>query len=127
MAFSSYANRLQNYHGLQPYQPFLKGADHVVVTVSINGGYVKVEEGPDIDGYEAEIKNLKRKVKEAETEVQSLNILLEKQRDSVVGLDPTEGNSAEASVNLLMAATEPDKENKPKEKRKSRRKKKVEN
>ena len=118
MAFNGYANQLQNYRGLNPYLHFIGGGDSVVVTVRLYNGGIVVEEGPDVDAYEAEVRNLKAKVDLQDKEIRSLNILLEKQKPQEI--EPAIGDSAK--VDLLMAIPEETREDKPE--KKSRRKKK---
>lgn len=78
MAFSGYANQLQNWRNLQPYMRFLEGEESVAVKIRLNGGTLQVEE-IDLDGIKAEVVYLEGKVKERDKEITSLNVLLEEQ------------------------------------------------
>ena len=131
MAFNGYANQLQNYRGLNPYLHFIGGGDSVVVTVRLYNGGIVVEEGPDVDAYEAEVRNLKAKVDLQDKEIRSLNILLEKQKDDltseeVADIEASEKEFVEGKAKVFATAEEfiadLDKEEKPE--KKSRRKKK---
>ena len=109
-ALEHYANLVQNGK-IDLWRPFMKGADNVIVTVCLDGGGVRFEEGPDILGFEAEIKNLKGKLAEKDTEIKALNILLEKQKPKEI---------VDETANALLSP--PIEEEKPKPKRKRKKK-----
>ena len=79
MEFKRYASNLENHYQLEPYLPYIEGAQAVNVTVRLFNGGISVEKGPDLDIYKAEISVLEGKVKDQEKEIKSLNILLEEQ------------------------------------------------
>ena len=115
MAFVSYGNLMQQNYGVaQPFKPLMYNGSAVAVYVRLTrNGSVSVEEGPDVDGYEAEIRNLKRKISEQEKEISSLNILLEEQRPTVVETP----SMTEEEVELPT----PEPEQKPKRQRKKKK------
>lgn len=132
MAFAGYANRVGNGEvGL--YKPFLNGGDKVYATIRLVGlGGLRVEEGPDVDGYEAEIKVKDAKIAELEKEVKALNLLLEKEKppeeDILVPDEPKENEAFGEEGNLHLteeqieeATFELPEEEKPKSKRKKKK------
>ena len=123
MAFVSYGNLMQQNYGVaQPFKPLMYNGSAVAVYVRLTrNGSVSVEEGPDVDGYEAEIRNLKRKISEQEKEISSLNILLEEQK-------PKEEEKEEEKQTIEFDYPEPlelklqtVEEEKPKKKRKKKK------
>ena len=133
MAFNGYANQLQNYRGLNPYLHFIGGGDSVVVTVRLYNGGIVVEEGPDVDAYEAEVSNLKAKVDLQDKEIRSLNILLEKQKPTVdniaetmleMGEEPTAKESFDATKLVRESREDAGDKLEDKPEKKQRRKKK---
>ena len=82
-ALRLYGAQMRRIGGVHPaFKPLLTGGV-AVVEVSLRPPRSLRVNMFDRDGYEAEIKNLKRQVKEAKTEIQSLTILLEKQKQDV--------------------------------------------
>jgi hypothetical protein len=77
-AFRLYSYDLPSGVLAKPFKLLLQDKP-AVVEISLRRNRLVVDEF-DLDGQEAEIANLKRKIVEKETEIQSLTLLLEKQK-----------------------------------------------
>ena len=76
-AFKGYASILQNGN-IAAFKGFMT-EDTVTVSLRVVQGKLVVSEGPDVDGYIAQVGVLEGKVKTLEKEVKSLTLLLEAQ------------------------------------------------
>jgi hypothetical protein len=112
-----YANLVQNGK-IELWRPFLSGVESVNITVTLNGGGIRIEEGPDVDGFEAEIRNLKKQVLEKDAEIKALNILLEEQKPKENVEDDRYEVDEGGEYQPFMQT--PPKEDKPKRKRKQK-------
>jgi len=93
MAFSNYANRVQN-GDVAPYKDFLAGADSVYIRVMLKpNGSIVVADGSEVEVIKAENRHLEDKVKDQEKEIKSLNLMLAqmlKEKEKSEDLTPEE-------------------------------------
>lgn len=129
-AFRLYGSEMsQAFNVPEALRPLLKN-EPALVQLSLKGSTLSLKPF-DVDVYEFEIKNLKKKVSEQQTEIKSLSILLEKEKETlepeaVVNEPETEEDfpSYDSSVpeNVDTSLTLPESE--PKSSKKKRKRKK---